>query len=114
MVTAEQIATQAFLYKLLCRNEHLRLGTAEAVNALLGVTHDKHRRRLATRARVARQPSVQSLPLQRAGVLKFVNHQVLDARIQPLLHPTTEFGAGQHHQRSPLHIVHVHPAALAF
>ena len=114
VVAAEQIAFQTVFHKSLRRNKHLRFGTAEAVNALLGVAHNKHSRRFAARACIARQPSVQSLPLQRAGVLEFVNHQVLHPRIQPLLHPAAQLGAGQHHQRRPLHIVHVHPSALAF
>ena len=54
------------------------------------------------------------MPLQRVGVLKLVNQQVLDARIQPLLHPTRELGVAEHALGGAFHIVHVDPTALTF
>ena len=112
VVAGQQVAAQAVANEGLCRAEHLRLGAAEAVDALLGVAHDEHARRL-TRAGVARQPGVQRLPLQRVGVLEFVDQQVFDARVQPLLHPTAEHRVGQQHLRGAFDVVHVHPAARA-
>ena len=38
---------------------------------------------------------------------------MLDARVQPLLHPARQHRVAQHHQRGALHVVHVDPAALA-
>ena len=55
---------------------------------------------------------MQRLPLQRVGVLELVHKQVAHAGVQALLHPAAEHRVGQHHQRHPLHVVHVHPAVL--
>ena len=114
VVAAQEVTTQAIAHKCLCGDKHLRLGPAKAVDALLGVAHDEHagRGRPTTRARIARQPRVQRLPLQRVGVLKLIDQQVANARIEPLLHPAGEDGVGQHDQGRALHIVHVHPAVL--
>jgi hypothetical protein len=114
VVAAEQVAAERRAHKVLRRDEHLRLGAAKAVDALLGVTHDEHAgRRTAARARVARKPGVQRLPLQRVGVLKFVDEQVAHARVQALLHPAAEHRVGEHALRHALDVVHVHPAARA-
>ena len=114
VVAAEQVAAQPIAHKGLRGDEHLRLGPAKAVDALLGVAHDEHagRGRPTARARIARQPRVQRLPLQRVGVLKLIDQQVANARIEPLLHPARQHGVGQHDQGRALHIVHVHPAVL--
>jgi hypothetical protein len=50
VVTAEQVATQPVAHEGLCGNEHLRLGTAKAVDALLGIAHDEHTGRLLATA----------------------------------------------------------------
>ena len=120
VVAAEQVAIQPLHDKLLRGDEHLRLGATKAVDALLGVAYDEDAgcpARGATRAIsstcIPRQPSVQRLPLQRAGVLKLVDHQVFDPRVQPLLHPTAHVHIRQHVLRRPLHVVHIHPAAFA-
>jgi len=114
VVAAQEVTTQAIAHKCLCGDKDLRLGAAKAVDALLGVAHDEHAGcgRAAARARIARQPGMQRLPLQRVGVLKLIDQQVANARIQPLLHPAREDGVGQHDQGRALHIVHVHPAVL--
>ena len=114
MVAAQEVTTKAIAHKCLCGDKDLRLGAAKAVDALLGVTHDEHagRSRAPARARIARQPRVQRLPLQRIGVLKLIDQQVANAGIEPLLHPAGENGVGQHDQRCALYIVHVHPAVL--
>ena len=121
VVAAQQITTQPVAHKSLGRLEHLRLGAAKAVNALLGVAHNEHAGRrgplraaaATARAGVAAEPRPQCLPLQRVGVLKFVNQQMLDARVQPLLHPAREQWVAQHDQRGTLHVVHVNPVAFA-
>ena len=117
VVAAQQVPAQPALHKGLCGDEHLRLGAAKAVDALLGVAHDEHAGRLlaagaAARARIARQPGMQRLPLQWVGVLELIHQQMADAGIQAFLHPATEDGVGQHDERGALHIVHVHPAVL--
>jgi hypothetical protein len=89
----------------------------EAVDALLGVADDEDRHRLpAARAPagagITGQPAVQRMPLQRAGVLKLVDQQVADLRVQALLHPAGQFGIKQQGQRAALQIVHVDQAAL--
>ena len=86
VVAVEQIALQTRLHKRLRGFEHLRFSTAETVNALLGVAHKEHANRLAS-ARITRQPRIERLPLQRIGILKFVNQQVANLGIQTLLHP---------------------------
>ena len=112
VVAAEQVAAQPLDDKGLRGAKHLRLGAAKAVNALLGITHQKHAGRRA-RAAIAAQPRRQRLPLQRIGVLELVNHQVANARIQPLLHPAGQHHIAQHDLRGALDVVHIDPAALA-
>ena len=56
---------------------------------------------------------MQRLPLQRVGVLKFIDQQMAHAGVQTLLHPATEHFVGEQDQRRALHVVHVDPAALA-
>ena len=60
VVAAEPVAAQPVHHKVLRGTEHLRLGAAEAVDALFGVAHDKHAGALrpAARARVAAEPGV--------------------------------------------------------
>ena len=111
VVAGQQIATQAIADKHLRGYKHLGFRPAKAVNALLGVTHNKHTRCLAC-AHVATEPGIQRLPLQRVGVLKLVNHQVAYACVQPLLHPAGQHIVAQHDLCGALHVIHVHPAAF--
>ena len=111
VVAAEQVATQTFDDKFLGRDKHLRLGATKAVNALLRVTDQKHAGRPACAA-VSTQPRRKRLPLQRVGVLEFVDHQMPDARVEPLLHPARQNRVGQHFLARALHVVHVDPAAF--
>ena len=121
VVTTQHITPQTVAHKGFGGLEHLRLGAAKAVNALLGVAHNEHAggsgprcpTATAARARVAAKPRLERLPLQRVGVLKFVNQQMLDARVQPLLHPACQQRVAQHDLRSTFHIIHVNPIALA-
>ena len=100
------------------RGEHARLGAPESVDALLRIADDEDARRLlAARATagagVGRQPGVQRVPLQRAGVLELVDQQMADARVEPLLHPAGELAVAQQRQRAALEIGHVGVAACA-
>ena len=114
VVAAEHIAPQCLMHKGQRGLEHLRLGTAKAVNALLGVAHNEHAGcRASAAARIAAQPRQQRLPLQRVGVLKLVDQQMADAGVQPLLHPARQHRVAQQYQGRALHVVHVHPALLA-
>ncbi|GAO22102.1 hypothetical protein ALISP_1922 [Alicycliphilus sp. B1] len=115
VVAGQQVAAERLAHEGLRGLEHLGLCAAKAVDALLGVAHDEHAGRVLppARARIARQPGVQRLPLQRVGVLELVHEQVAHARVQPLLHPAGEHGVGQQRERGALHVVHVHPAMLA-
>ena len=112
MVTGQQLTFERVTHKSLRRDKHLRLGPAKAINALLGVPHDENTGCGAPRAGITTEPARQRLPLQRVGVLKFVNHQMPDARVQPLLHPARQHRVTQHHLCGAFHIVHVDPAAL--
>ena len=118
VVAGQQVATQAVAHKGLGGLEHLRLGAAEAVDALLGVAHDEHAgwalaAGAAAGAHVGGQPGVQRLPLQRVGVLELIDQQVAHTRVQALLHPAAQGGVRQHDQRRALDVVHVHPATCA-
>ena len=92
VVAREQRALQAIAHKARSRFKHLRLGAAKAINTLLGIAHDEHARAISTlsataRAHIAREPGLQRLPLQRIRVLKLINQQMAQLRIQALLHP---------------------------
>ena len=115
VVAAQAVTAQAVHHKSLRGPEHLRFRAAEAVDALLRVTHHKDRRRLGATARagIGAEPGMQRLPLQGAGVLELVDEQLPHPRVQPLLHPAAEHRVGQHGLCSQLHIVHVHPAPAA-
>ena len=67
--------------KIRRRVEHPRLAAAEAVDRLLGVAHHEHRHRAVGAARF-KQPGRKRLPLQRVGVLEFVEQQMPVARVQ--------------------------------
>ena len=111
MVASQQIAVQPLSDKGLRSYKHLRLGAAKAVNALLGIAHNKDTRR-TTGATITAEPGIQGLPLQRIGVLKLVDQQVPDAGIETLLHPTRQHRVAEHVQSGTLDIIHVYPAAL--
>ena len=89
VVAAEQCATQV-LHQGLRVDKDPWLGIAKAVNALFGVAHDEQARHVgaAARTRIIAQPFFQNLPLQRAGVLKFINQQMPYLRVELLLHPS--------------------------
>ena len=118
VVALQQHAVQTLDDEVARRLEDLGLGAAEAIDALLRVADDEHRRRpLATGAAagagIRRQPAVQRLPLQRAGVLELVDEQLAHAQVQPLLHPTGHLGVTQQGFGGTLQIGHVDKAALA-
>ena len=113
VVATQCVAFEGFLHKRAGGAEDFGVGTAKAVDALLGVAHDKHAGRLP-RARVALQPCVQGLPLQGVGVLKFVYEQVAHAGIEPLLHPCAQMAVLQQHAGGAFYVVHVNPALAVF
>ena len=112
VVATEHVAAQPLLHELAGGGKHFGRGAAKAVDALLGVAHDEDAGRLPC-ARVALQPGVQRLPLQRVGVLEFINQQVAHLRIEPLLQPAAQGGVLQQHARGAFDVVHVDPAAAA-
>ena len=67
--------------KLRRRAEHPRLAAAEAVDRLLRIAHHEYRHVAVRRARLG-QPGRQRLPLQRVGVLEFVEQKMAVARVQ--------------------------------
>ena len=85
---------QTLLHERLGGIKHFGRGAAEAINALLGVAHDEDAGRIGS-AGIALQPGVQRLPLQRIGVLKFINQQMAHAGIETLLQPAAEGGVLQ-------------------
>ena len=72
VVAAQAVAVQSFADKVFGLFKHLRFGPPKPINALLGIAHDKHTGRTAGPG-VARNPGLQGFPLQRVGVLKFIN-----------------------------------------
>ena len=94
MVAAEQVAIQTLLHERLGGIKHFGRGAAEAINALLGVAHDEDAGRIGSTG-IALQPGVQRLPLQRIGVLKFINQQMAHAGVETLLQPAAEGGVLQ-------------------
>ena len=86
MIALQQFAAESLDNEFFCRAEDLRLGAAKAINALFGITDDENAGCIAGAA-VAAKPCVKGLPLQRIGILKLVDQQMPDARVQPLLHP---------------------------
>ena len=119
MITSQHRAVQPAADERPRGGKHTRLGTAEAVDALLRIADDEDRNRLPTaraaaRPGIARQPAVQRMPLQRAGVLKLIDQQMAHLGIEPLLHKTSQLSIGQQGQRAALQIVHVNQAAAEF
>ena len=99
--------------------EHARLGAAKTVDALFRIADDEQPRRplpagATTGTGIGREPGVQRMPLQRAGVLKFVDQHVADARIEPFLNPAGERRVAQQRQPAALQVGHVGQAARAF
>ena len=118
MIAGQQHAVQAFTHEIARRREDAGLGAPEAVDALLRVADDEHRRRplttgAAARADVPRQPGMQRVPLQRAGVLELVDQQVTDLAVQPFLHPARQVRVAEQGERTAFQVVHVDDAALA-
>jgi hypothetical protein len=118
VVARKVVSTQAFDDEALGGAEHARLGAAEAVDALLGVADDEHRRgllpaRAAAGAGVRAEPALQRLPLQIAGVLELVDQHMAQPRIEPLLHPARCSAVAQQCERAALEVLHVHPGAIA-
>ena len=116
VVTGQHVALQAVQHEVARRFEDPRLGAPEAVDALLRIADDEHPRRcLAAGAApgpgVTRQPGVQRLPLQRAGVLELVDHHVADARVEALLQPARQAAIAQQRQRTAFEVGHVGQAA---
>ncbi len=100
------------------RREHARLGAAEAVDALLRIADEEQRQRplpagTPSGARVGLQPASQHLPLRRAGVLEFVDQQVAQPQIEPLLQPRGVRAVAEQLLRDPLEVVHVDQPAFA-
>ena len=115
VVGGQALAAQGLHDELPRGGEHHGVGTAKAIDALLGVAHDEDAGRTGATARagIARQPGLERLPLQRVGVLKLIDQQVAHARVQALLHPGRDVVVVQQGERGALDVVHVHPAALA-
>ena len=98
-IAARMVATQAVATEFLGNKKfgilkHLRLSTAKAVNALLGVADDKNRGR-ARSPGITADPGLQRFPLQGVGVLKFIDQQVPHLRIQTLTNPGTAARIGK-------------------
>ena len=115
VVGGQALAAQRLHDELPRGGEHHGVGTAKAIDALLGVAHDEDAGRTGATARagIARQPGLERLPLQRVGVLKLIDQQMAHARVQALLHPGGDVVVVQQGERGALDVVHVHPAALA-
>ena len=111
MVAAQDVATEFLSDKTLGVLKHLGLGATEAVNALLGVTNDKNRRR-ARRAGITGYPGLQSFPLQWVGVLKLIDQQMPHLRIEPLANPCAAARVGEQAQGRQLEIIHIQPGTL--
>ena len=101
VVATQNRSTQLLLHEGNSSLEHLRLSAAEAVNALLGVAHDENPGRIA-RAAVGRQPAFERLPLQRAGVLEFIDQHMRHPRVELFLHPAAEYRVRHQVQRQLL------------
>jgi len=112
VVAGEQGAIKGLDHEALRRLEYPWVSAPEAVDALLGVAHQKDLDRLApaqapARAGVSRQPRLQGLPLQRAGVLELVHQQLANLAVQALLDPAREFLVTQEPSGCQLQIDHV-------
>ena len=97
--------------KIRRRVEHPRLAAAEAVDRLLGVTHHEHGHGAVGAARLG-EPTRQRLPLQRIGVLEFVEQQMLVARVQLERQRRRMLLAGEQAAGEPLGIGKVDHALL--
>jgi hypothetical protein len=110
VVAIEQVAVEPLLDELLGRDEHLRLGAPKAIDALLRIADDEHAGAAPAGARIAAEPAMERLPLQRIGVLELVDEQMPHAHIEALLHPAPQFGVAEQQMGGLLDVVHVDPA----
>ena len=85
-----------------CHREQARLGTAEAINRLFGVTNEKNTG--ARRIGIGIEPGQQNLPLQGVGVLKLVEQHMAVPRIQTGLQNGRRSLVAQELQHRPLGI----------
>ena len=87
--------------------EQARIGATEAVDGLLGVAHHKH---CWPRVHCRRcgEPRLQYLPLQRVGVLEFVQQHVAVAAIQLVLHVLGAIALVEHAAHLPFQIGEIH------
>ena len=115
MVTCHQCAAQGVDDEALRGLKDARLGATEAVDALLGVADDEKARPRTAAARpgIRRQPAVQRMPLQGAGVLELVDQQVAHAGVEPFLHPARQRMVRQQRERDAFEVDHVDQAATA-
>ena len=98
---------------VLCGIKQAYVGAAKAVDRLLRVAHQEHRRPRAIAA-VGVEPAAQRRPLQRVGVLEFIEQQVLDARVKALVQIGGVITVSQKLRRLPLDIVEVDRGARRF
>ena len=94
----------------LCGVEQAHIGAAKAVDRLLRVAHQQHAGPRAIAA-IGVEPAAQRGPLQRVGVLKFIEQEMLDARIEPLVQISGVAAVGQQLRSLPLDVVEVDYAA---
>ena len=96
--------------------EDARFGAAKPVEALLRIADDEDRRRLlaagpAARTGIACEPALDGMPLQRARVLELVDQQMLDAAVEPLLHPAGKVAVAQQGECAAFEVGHVGQAS---
>ena len=95
--------------------EFARIGALEGIDRLLLVAHDEDRAvdlgaRAGAGGEFLRQP-FDHLPLRRAGVLRLVHEDVVDAAVEPEQHPLRDRRIGQQRPRLVDQVVEIEPAA---
>ena len=90
----------------LCGIEQAHVGAAKPVDRLFRIAHQQHRRACAVIA-IGVEPAAQCGPLQRVGVLKFIEQQMLDAGVEPLVQIRRVVAVSEEAGRLPFDVVEV-------
>ncbi len=95
-----------------------RVGPLKGIDRLFFIAHDKQRAVFLFSGTVAAVEFIgqpfDDIPLARAGILRFVHQNMINATVDPVKHPSRDRRVGQQRPRLEDQIIKVEPAAFLF